>query len=64
MGALLTIINFLSGVDSRGAGTARAPPEFGCSKKGHSLISAYRSLAITASTSGFEKLSMALHSET
>ena len=37
-----------------------APPEFGGSVKGRSLISAYRSLAITASTSGFEKLSMAL----
>ena len=39
---------------------ARAPPEFGGSQKGQSLISAYRSLAITASTSGFEKLSTAL----
>ena len=46
-----------SGVDSEGAGGARAPPEFGGSEKGRSLISAYRSLAITASTSGFEKLS-------
>ena len=48
-------------VDSGGAGGARAPSEFGGSEKGRSLISAYRSLAITASTSGFEKLSMALH---
>ena len=32
----------------------------GGSEKGQSLISAYRSLAITASTSGFEKLSMVL----
>ena len=49
-----------SAVDSGGAGGARAPPEFGGSKKGRSLISAYRSLAITESTSGFEKLSTAL----
>ena len=40
-------------------GGARAPPEFGDSEKGQSLISAYQSLAITASTSGFEKLSTA-----
>ena len=39
-----------------GAGGARAPPEFEGSEKGRSLISAYQSLAITASTSGFEKL--------
>ena len=38
-----------SGVDSRGAGGARAPPEFWGSEKGQSLISAYRSLAITYS---------------
>ena len=50
----------LSGVDSGGAGGARAPPEFWGSEKGQSLISAYRGLAITASTSGFEKLSTAL----
>ena len=49
-----------SAVDSGGAGGARAPPEFGGSEKGRSLISAYRSLAITTSTSGFEKLSTAL----
>ena len=49
-----------SGVDSRGAGDARAPPEFEGSEKGRSLISAIRSLAITASTPGFEKLSTAL----
>ena len=42
-------------------GGARAPPEFGYSEKGQSLISAYQSLAITASTSGFEKLSTALY---
>ena len=47
-----------SGVDSGGAGGARAPPEFGFSEKGRSLIS-----AITASTSGFEKLSTALRGE-
>ena len=45
-----------SGVDSGGAGGALAPLEFGGSEKGQSLISAYQSLAITASTSGFEKL--------
>ena len=49
-----------SGVDSGGAGGARAPPEFGDSEKGRNLISAYQSLAITSSTSGFEKLSMAM----
>ena len=49
-----------SAVDSGGAGDVRTPTEFGGSEKGQSLISAYRSLAITASTSGFEKLSMAL----
>ena len=49
---------FTSAVDSGGAGGARAPPEFGGSEKGQSLISAYRSLAIAASTSGFEKLSI------
>ena len=51
----------ISGVESRGAGGALAPPGFGASLKGQSLISACRSLAITASTSGFEKLSMALN---
>ena len=49
-----------SDVDSGGAGGARAPPEFEGSEKGRSLISAFWSLAITASTSGFEKLSTAL----
>ena len=49
-----------SGVDSGGAGGAITPPEFGGSEKGQSLISAYRSSAITASTSGFENLSTAL----
>ena len=44
-----------SGVDSGGA-----PPGFGSSEEGQSLIFCYQSLAITASTSGFEKLSMAL----
>ena len=52
-----------SGVDSRGVGDARAPPEFGGSLKGQSLISACQSLAITASTSGFEKISTVLNSE-
>merc|ERR1712153_89805 len=49
-----------SGVDSRGAGGARAPLEFEGSEKERSLISAFWSLANTASTSGFEKLSTAL----
>ena len=47
-----------SAVDSGGAGGARAPLEFVGSEKGQSLISAYQSLAIAASTSGFEKLSV------
>ena len=51
-----------SGLDSGVAVGARAPPEIGGSEKGQSLISAYWSLAITASTSGFEKLSTALPS--
>ena len=55
-----TIRCLISGVDSGGAGGARAPLEFGDSEKGQSLITAYQSLAITASTSGFEKLSTAL----
>ena len=38
-------IYYYSAVDSGGAGGARAPPEFGGSEKGQSLISAYRSLA-------------------
>ena len=38
---------FGSAVDSGGAGGARAPPEFGGSEKGRSLISAHQSLAIT-----------------
>ena len=51
----------LTGVDSGGAGGARAPPEFWDSERGRSLISAHQSLSITASTSGFEKLSTALY---
>ena len=47
-------------VFSGGAGGARAPPEFGGSKKGRSLISAYRSLAITTNNPGFKKLSTEL----
>ena len=39
---------------------SKAEQDFGGSEKGQTLISAYRSLAITASTSGFEKLSTAL----
>ena len=49
-----------SSVERWGALCARAPPEFGGSEMGNSLISAYWRLAITASTSGFEKLSKAL----
>ena len=49
-----------SGVDSGGAGGTRAPPQFGGSEKGRSLIAAYRSLAITMNTPGFKKLFMAL----
>ena len=55
-----TVLYLSSGVDSGGAGSVRAPPEFGGSEKGRSLISTYWSLAITASTSGIEKLSTAL----
>ena len=40
---------------------ALASPGFGGSLKGRIQISAYWSLAITESTSGFEKLSMALN---
>ena len=43
------------------SGGARAPPEFGGSQKGRSLISAYQSLAITTNTPGFEKLNTALN---
>ena len=50
-----------SAVFSGGAGGARAPPEFGGSQKGQSLISAYQSLAITTNTPGFEKLNTLLH---
>ena len=50
----------ISAVDSGGAGGTRAPPKFWGSEKGQSLISAYRSLAITTNTPGFKKLSMAL----
>ena len=49
-----------SGVDSEGAGGARAPPEFEGSQKWQSLISTYQSLAITTNTPGFEKLNTAL----
>ena len=47
-----------SDVDSGGAGGA--PPEFGGSEKGWSLIFAFWSLAITTNTPGFKKLSTAL----
>ena len=57
-------LQWCSAVFSGGAGGARASPEFGGSEKGRSLISAYLSLAITASTSGFEKLSTALSLDT
>ena len=36
---LLRISELYSGVDSGGAGSAKAPPEFGGSEKGQSLIS-------------------------
>ena len=49
-----------SAVDSGSAGGARAPPEFGGSEKGQSLISVYQSLAITTNTPGFGKLNTAL----
>ena len=52
-----------SAVFKGGAGGARALPEFGGSEKGQSLISAYRSLAITTNTPGFKKLSTALLSQ-
>ena len=47
-----------SSVDSGDAGGAgcKAPPEIGVSEKGQNLTFAYWSLAITASTPGFEKL--------
>ena len=57
-------ISLGSAVDSGGAGGAIAPPEFGGSEKGRSLISAYWSLAISTNTPGFKKLSMALNSTT
>ena len=50
------------GLDNGGARGAREPREFGGSEKGWSQISSCRVLVITESTSGFEKLSMALHS--
>ena len=52
----------VSAVFSGGAGGARAPPEFGGSGKGRSLISAFWSLAITTNTPGFKKLNTALKS--
>ena len=54
-------VQWTSAVFSGGAGGARAPPEFGGSQKGQSLISAYQSLAITTNTPGFEKLNTALY---
>ena len=56
----ISAYELVSAVFRGGAGGARAPLEFGFSEKGQSLISAYQNLAITASTSGFEKLSAAL----
>ena len=46
-GEILLTHMIFSAVFSGGAGGARAPPEFGGSQKGRSLISAYQSLAIT-----------------
>ena len=57
---MLWVLSGPSTVDSGDAGDTRVPPEFGGSEKGQSLISAYWSLAITESPSGFEKLSTAL----
>ena len=58
------MISNFSAVDSWGAGGARAPPEFGDSEKGRSLISAYRSLAITTNTPDLKSyLSTALNSD-
>ena len=54
------VLDTFSAVFSGGAGGARAPPEFGGSEKGQSLISAYRSLAITTNTPEFKKLNTAL----
>ena len=51
-----------SGMDSGGAGGARTPSEFWGSEKGQIMISAYRSLVITSSTSVFEKPSTMLES--
>ena len=56
---ILKVLLF-SAVFRGGAGGARAPPEFGGSQKGRSLISAYQSLAITTKAPGFEKLNTAL----
>ena len=52
-----------STVFSGDAGVARAPPEFGGSEKRQSLISAYRSLAITKNTPRLKKLYTVLPSE-
>ena len=48
----LTLCSKCSAIDSESA-----PPECGGSEKGRSLISAYRTLAITTNTPGFKKLS-------
>ena len=45
-----------SAIFSGGAGVARAPPEFGGSGKGRSLIAAYRSLAFSTNTPRFKML--------
>ena len=45
-----------SAVFSGDAGGARAPPEFGGSEKGRSLISAYRTSAIITNTPEIKKL--------
>ena len=52
-----------SPVDTGGAGGTRPPPEFGGSEEGQSLISAYRSLAITMNTPGLKELSTALEGD-
>jgi hypothetical protein len=44
-------------------GVPEHPWNFGIQKREQSLISAYRSLAITTNTPGFKKLSLALQLE-
>jgi hypothetical protein len=50
----LATLYLCSAIDSGVAGCARAPPEFGSSVKGQSLISTYQNLAITTNTPGLK----------